>query len=162
MSDLLEQEELLERIADARESKGDDLESKYLTFKLDGQEYCLNLQHIMEIIGVPSITHVPKLPRFIAGILNLRGKVLPVINMRVRFGKEAVPYNDETCILITQYEDTQVGLIVDGVDEVVNIAESDILEPPNINEVNANFVTGVYNDGKRIRLILDCDQVLNS
>lgn len=166
MSDMVEQEsvqeELLERIVSAQENKDDDLESKYLTFELDGQEYCLKLQHIVEIIGVHSITHVPKLPGYIAGIINLRGKVLPVINMRARFGKPVVAFNEKTCILITQYEDTQAGLIVDGVDEVVNITETDILQPPNATDPNANFIVGVSHSAEHIRLILDCDQVLNS
>lgn len=138
---------------------------KYLTFRLGTEEYGLEILKVQEIIGLMPITKVPKLPSFIRGILNLRGKLIPVIEMRSRFGMESVPDHSRTCIVVIQVgtlnSTMTMGIVVDGVNEVVYIAEDQLSSPPILGrEIEMEYVLGLAKLPSRVILLLDIDRIL--
>ncbi|MDR1070893.1 MAG: chemotaxis protein CheW [Gracilibacteraceae bacterium] len=137
------------------------LRGKYLTFLLDEQCFGLDIEYILEIIGVQSMTRVPKIPPYIIGIMNLRGKVIPIIDMRLRFRKALREYDAKTCIVVVEVDEDVVGLVVDSIDEVVDIADDNISAPPGAaNDYSGNFMKGVAQDKGKVRLLLDCRRIL--
>jgi purine-binding chemotaxis protein CheW len=141
----------------------DTQKGKFLTFTLGNEAYGLEIKHVTEIIGIQEITQVPELPNYIRGIINLRGKIIPVMDVRLRFKKPIIDYNDRTCVIVVDIEDISVGLIVDTVSEVINIQEQDIVPPPEINkEFNNNFIKGIGKVGNEVKLLLDCNKILNN
>lgn len=141
----------------------DQTKRKYLTFFLDDQCFGVDIAYVLEIIGIQGITKVPKVPSYISGIINLRGKVEPIIDMRVRFHKEPRPFDKKTCIIVVEVDDITVGLIVDGVDEVEDLPDSAILEPPQAEwDYSSNFLKGVARRNGEFQLILDCEKVLRA
>lgn len=142
-------------------SELDALKEKYLTFYMDSQRYGLEIQYVLEIIGVQSVTKVPKVPSFIVGVTNLRGKVIPIIDLRIRFGKMEKPYDSDTCVIVVEIDEVVMGLIVDGVDEVVEIPESALSEPPRVEwDYSSNFLKGISRMNGQFSLILDCHKIL--
>ncbi|WP_459479489.1 chemotaxis protein CheW [Clostridium saccharoperbutylacetonicum] len=139
----------------------DTQKEKYLIFVLDNESYGISINNIIEIIGIQPITLVPELPDYIKGIINLRGKIIPVMDVRLRFKKEFREYNDRTCIIVIDIEGLGIGLIVDRVSEVLVIQEQDIVPPPNLNKVTNRFIRGIGKTGKEVKLILDCDKLIN-
>ena len=98
---------------------------------------------------------------YIKGVINLRGKVIPVMNIGDRFGKELIPYDERTCIIVIEWEDTSVGLIIDRVCEVVNVSSDEVTPPPNYKSVNANrFIKNIVTQKDQIKLILDCEKLI--
>ena len=141
----------------------DGLKGKYLTFFLDDQCFGVDIQYVIEIIGIQGITKVPKVPSYICGIINLRGKVVPIIDMRLRFHKASREFDKKTCIIVVEVANVTAGLIVDGVDEVEDIGDLNISEPPQMDwDYSSNFLKGVAQRGEEFQLILDCDKVLNA
>lgn len=143
--------------ADAEE---DTQNEKYLTFALDNESYGISINNVVEIIGMQPITLVPELPSYIKGIINLRGKVIPVMDVRLRFRKEFRDYNDRTCIIVVDINGLGIGLIVDSVSEVLVISEQDIVPPPNLNKTN-KYIRGIGKIGSEVKLILDCDKLIS-
>ncbi len=141
--------------ADTDEEYEDFQKDRFLTFKCGGEFYGLSLKHVVEIIGIPHCTEVPDTPDYLIGLINLRGKVLPVIDVRIRFKKDPVPYNDRTCVIVSQIEDTSIGLIVDNIGEVVMIRKEDILEPPQNRGNAGRFIFGIGKFGDDVKLLLD-------
>ena len=140
----------------------DTQKGKYLTFLIGKEEYGIEIKYVTEIIGIQSITEVPELPPYVKGIINLRGKVIPVIDVRIRFKKEPIDYNDRTCIVVIDILDVSVGLIVDHVSEVMNIEDNNIVPPPDIKTGFQNrYVKGIGKSGTAVKLILDCEKILN-
>ncbi|AGF59227.1 MULTISPECIES: chemotaxis protein CheW [Clostridium] len=139
----------------------DTQKEKYLIFVLDNESYGISINNIIEIIGIQPITLVPELPDYIKGIINLRGKIIPVMDVRLRFKKEFREYNDRTCIIVIDIEGLGIGLIVDRVSEVLVIQEQDIVPPPNLNKITNRFIRGIGKTGKEVKLILDCDKLIN-
>ncbi|MBN2124837.1 MAG: purine-binding chemotaxis protein CheW, partial [Deltaproteobacteria bacterium] len=113
----------------------EDREGKYLTFTLDNREYGIGILKIKEIIGMMPITPVPRTPDFVKGVINLRGKVIPVLDLRLRFGMESMEYSDRTCIIVVEIAGkagrVMIGIVVDSVSEVLNIKGEDIEDAPN-------------------------------
>lgn len=139
----------------------DTQKGRYLIFTIDKDCYGIEIRYVTEIIGIQPITAVPELPDYFKGIINLRGKIIPVIDVRLRFRKEAKEYNDRTCIIVVDIKDLSVGLIVDSVSEVAVINEADISEMPHINQENQNrFVKNIGKIGNEVRLLLDCERLL--
>ncbi|MDR1961649.1 MAG: chemotaxis protein CheW [Gracilibacteraceae bacterium] len=137
------------------------LRGKYLTFMLDEQCFGLDIEYILEIIGVQVMTRVPKIPPYIKGIMNLRGKVIPIIDMRLRFNKATREYDAKTCIIVVEVDEDVVGLVVDAIDEVVDIADEYISAPPGVSsDYTGNFMKGVAQEKGRVRLLLDCRRIL--
>lgn len=140
---------------DSEEDYEDFQKDRFLTFKCGGEFYGLSLQYVVEIIGIPHYTEVPDTPDYLIGLINLRGKVLPVIDVRIRFKKDPVPYNDRTCVIVSQIEDTAIGLIVDNIGEVVMIRQEDILDPPRNQGKAGRFIFGIGKFGDDVKLLLD-------
>lgn len=135
---------------------------KYLTFTVGREEYGIEIRYITEIIGIQEITEVPELPIYVKGIINLRGKIIPVIDVRLRFKKEPKDYNDRTCVIVIEIKDVAVGLIVDNVCEVLKISEEDIVPPPDTKTGFHNrYVRGIGKVGDKVKLLLDCDKLLS-
>lgn len=139
----------------------DTQKGKYLTFLVGKETYGLEIKYVTEIIGIQAITEVPELPDYIRGIINLRGKIIPVMDVRLRFRKEFREYNDRTCVIVIDIKDISIGLIVDSVAEVISIAEEEIVPPPDINKMANRFIKGIGKVGNEVKLVLDCDRLLN-
>ncbi|MDD2483744.1 MAG: chemotaxis protein CheW [Eubacteriales bacterium] len=152
---------MAERIDENIERQEDTQYGKYLTFALGEEIYGIEIRHVIEIIGIQAITKVPNVPAYVKGIINLRGKIIPAIDMRLKFNKEPLAYNDRTCIIVIEINQIPVGLIVDFVDEVLNISDEDIAPPPN-TKTNANnkYIQGIGKSGDQVQLLLDCEELL--
>jgi purine-binding chemotaxis protein CheW len=139
-----------------------DLGGKYLTFLLDDEEYGLEILKVREIIGIMDITKVPQTPDFVQGVINLRGKVIPVIDLRTKFGLQRTEYNDQTCIIVVDVG-MLMGIIVDTVQEVHNIPATDIEPPPQLGgSVDTSFILGMGKVKDDVKILLDIDKVLTS
>lgn len=151
--------ELIENLTDMEE---DTQKGKYLTFTLGREIFGIEIRHVTEIIGIQAITEVPELPEYIKGIINLRGKIIPVMDVRLRFRKDPVDYNDRTCIVVIDIQYVTVGLIVDGVAEVVTIPDEDIVPPPEVSKRSTNrYIRGIGKVAGSVMLLLDSDRLLN-
>lgn len=144
------------------ETAEDTQKGKFLTFSVGKESYGIEIKYVTEIIGIQDITNVPELPEYLKGIINLRGKIIPVIDVRLRFRKEAKLYNDRTCIIVIDIKDISVGLIVDNVSEVLNIGDGNIVPPPDVKTgFHSRYVRGIGKVGNEVKLLLDCDKLLN-
>ena len=138
-----------------------DLGGKYLTFKLAGEEYGLEILKVREIVKIMDITTVPKMPGFIKGVVNLRGKVIPVIDLRLRFDLPEAEYNEETCIIVVNVG-TETGVVVDTVQEVLDITDEAIEPPPAFgSQVDTKFILGMGKVGDAVKILLDIDRVMS-
>jgi purine-binding chemotaxis protein CheW len=138
----------------------DTQKGRYLTFALGKETYGIEIMYVTEIIGIQSITELPELPEYIKGIINLRGKIIPVMDVRLRFKKEFRQYNDRTCIVVVDIKDLAIGLIVDSVAEVLTIMDQDIAPPPKIGEQNNKYIKNIGKSGNDVKLLLDCEKLL--
>lgn len=156
MSDLMTDTMLMEQ------EDEDTMRNKFLVFNLDGQEYAIAIEFVVDIINVQPVTRVPNCPDFVCGITNLRGKVIPIIDVRLRFGKPQQEYDDRTCIIVVELGDISVGMIVDSVTEVLTLEDDSISPPPSFTDsAEARFVEGIGKTENGIKLILDCRTVLD-
>ncbi|MBI5756145.1 MAG: purine-binding chemotaxis protein CheW [Nitrospirae bacterium] len=138
------------------------LEGKYLTFVLNNEEYGLEILKVREIIGLMDITPVPQTPSCVKGIINLRGKVIPVIDQRLKFGIPETEYTKETCIIVVNIENRLMGIIVDTVSEVLDIMAKDIEPPPSLGSgVKTDFMLGMGKIKGKVKILLDIDKVLS-
>ncbi|HLJ51565.1 MAG TPA: chemotaxis protein CheW [Bryobacteraceae bacterium] len=139
---------------------------KYLTFKLGEEEFGVRVVKVREIMGIQPVTAVPQTPEYLKGVLNLRGKVIPVIDLRLKFGMPAIEYSQRTCIVVVQVEaDTGsilVGLVVDAVSEVLMLAGSDIEDTPDFGvKVSTPFLLGMAKLKGKVKILLDIDRVVS-
>lgn len=139
----------------------DTQKGKFLTFTLGNEAYGIEIQFVTEIIGIQSITEVPEIPQYIKGIINLRGKIIPVMDVRLRFGKSPKDYNDRTCIIVVDIMEMSIGLIVDSVSEVISIPDTEIVPPPELNKAGSRYIKGIGKVGNEVKLLLDCQKLLN-
>jgi len=153
----------LETVEEINEAGSRTRGGKYLTFFLAGEEYGLEILKVHEIIGMMDITPVPRTPDFIRGVINLRGKIIPIVDLRVKFGMEAADTTDETCIIVVQANGVQMGIVVDRVSEVLDIASDEIEDVPSFgSDVNTDYILGIGKTGGKVKLLLDIDKVLSS
>lgn len=143
------------------EQDEDTLKGKYLIFTLGNELYGIEIRYVTEIIGVQPITVVPEMPEYVKGITNLRGKIIPVMDARLRFKKEVRAYDDRTCIIVIDTNDLSIGLIVDSVSEVIGMDEGDIAPPPDINKGGRKYIKGIGKAGGSVKLLLDCQKLLS-
>lgn len=137
----------------------DDLSGKFLTFYICNTIYGVELWHVIEIIQMVAITHVPYLPYYIKGIINLRGGVVPVIDVRRKLGQDEKDYDEKTCIIIIDIDGMHVGMIVDSVYEVVTLDSNALSVPPKFEAGHRNeYLKSVANVGNKIILNIDCDR----
>jgi purine-binding chemotaxis protein CheW len=142
-------------------------EGKYLTFALANEEYGLEILKVREIIGYMEITAVPQTPAYVKGVINLRGQVIPVVDLRAKFGMETSDITDETCIIVVETSQGDhkfiTGIVVDHVEEVLDIAGEDIEEAPQFgSSVNTDFILGMGKIGDNVKILLDIDEVLSN
>jgi purine-binding chemotaxis protein CheW len=136
-------------------------EGKYLTFALGHEEYGLEILGVREIIGLMEITAVPQVPDYVKGVINLRGKVIPVIDLRLKFGMPKHDYTNETCIIVLNVNNSLMGIAVDRVCEVLDISQDNIEPAPSFgNKVHTDFITGMGKIGDKVKILLDIDKVL--
>lgn len=149
-----ERDKLTEDLLEMQEN-GDSQEGKYLTFALGKEEYGIQIRHVTEIIGIQNVTDLPDMPSFVKGIINLRGKVIPVVDVRLRFGLPEREYDDRTCIVVVNIRNSSVGLIVDSVSEVVDIAAEQIEPPPQVRkDQNSRYIEGLGHVGETVKILL--------
>ncbi len=141
---------------------------KHLTFNLQRESYGIDVLKVREIIRLTSITAVPQMPDYVKGVINLRGKIIPVIDLRLRFGFTGTKDTDLTCIIVVQVKmpdgkNTQMGLVVDGVEEVVNLTASDIEEAPDFGgKISTDYIIGMAKVKGTVKTLLNIDRVLAS
>lgn len=134
---------------------------KYLTFALGNEEYGLDILRVREIIGLMEITNVPKMPECVRGVINLRGKVIPVVDLRAKFGMTRAPDTQETCIIVADLGNALMGIVVDRVREVLDISTEDIEAPPSLGaDIDTHFILGIGKTKDKVVLLLDVEKVL--
>ncbi len=151
-ADLLDEDE---------EENEDTQEDKYLTFVINREDFGIEIRHVTEIIGIQNITEVPDMPGYVKGVINLRGKVIPVMDVRLRFGVSERSYDDRTCIIVINIDEQPVGLIVDRVLEVLDIQKDEIEPPPKIKKGRNNrFIQGMGKVGDQVKILLNANKLL--
>jgi purine-binding chemotaxis protein CheW len=140
-------------------------EGKYLTFTLAGEDYGIGIRKVKEIIGMMAITRIPQVPSCVKGVINLRGKVIPVSDLRLRFGMEEGQHTEKTCIVVVEVARGEskraIGIIVDSVSEVVNIRGGEIEDTPDFDSrLDTRFILGLAKLGSGVKILLDIDRVL--
>jgi purine-binding chemotaxis protein CheW len=134
----------------------DTQEGKYLTFSLGNEEYGIEIRHVTEIIGIQNVTELPDVPHYVKGVINLRGKVIPVVDVRLRFGLPERDYDERTCIVVVNINKMSLGMIVDSVSEVMDIPATDIQPPPRVNQgESSTFLQGLGKVSDEVKILLD-------
>lgn len=133
----------------------DTQKDKYLTFTLGEEVYGIDIKVVIEIIGIQKITAVPEVPEYVKGIINLRGKIIPVVDMRLRFRREFLEYSDRTCVVVIEVNGVLIGLIVDGVSEVLDITEKNVVPPPELKASQNKYIRGIGKTEEGVVLLLD-------
>lgn len=146
--------QVLEKLASENE---DTLASMFLTFRLGNEYYGVEVRYVTEIVGMQRITEVPDMPAFVKGVVNLRGQVIPVLDMRIRFHMESRPYDERTCIVVVNISGMQVGLVVDTISEVRNIEDNQISPAPNSSPT---YIRGMAKVGDLVVILLDGQRIL--
>ena len=151
----------MEAVTENKESSTYD--GQFLTFSLNSEEYGIEILKVREIIGVMDITTVPQTPDFMKGVINLRGKVIPVVDLRLKFSMHEEEYTQETCVIVVEADSSQVGIIVDSVSEVLDINGGEIEETPSLGQgIDTNFIMGLGKVKEKIIILLDIEQILSS
>lgn len=141
-----------------------EMQGKYLTFWTDNQLYGVPICDVLQIVGIQTITEIPEFPSYAKGVIDLRGSIIPLVDVRLRFHKDEIPYDERTCIIVTNIDDLSVGFIVDSVDEVADIDDDNISPPPKLSSdsiTNNAYLTGIGKLGDRVVLLLDTNKILN-
>lgn len=144
-------------------SEFDTQKDKYVTFQSGSEYFGIKIEFVNEIIVFQEITEIPECPEYVKGLINLRGKIIPVVDVRLRFHQEPVSYTDRTCIIVMHYENLLVGLIVEKIAEVVEIPTENILPSPSITKSDSeenDFVSGIGKVGNEVKLLLDPAKLL--
>ncbi|MBN2510395.1 MAG: purine-binding chemotaxis protein CheW [Spirochaetales bacterium] len=153
----MEQDELLE------EEEEQYQENKYLLFRLAGEVYGIMIGYVTDIIELKPVTYIPDMPAYVKGVINLRNKIIPVIDLRIRFGMPEREYDDRTCIIVITMGELSVGFIVDTVTEVKEILDTDISDPPKFNEsgIDASYIAGLGKVHDEVKILIDVEHVLS-
>jgi purine-binding chemotaxis protein CheW len=140
----------------------DTMQNRYLTFELGEEMFGLEIRFVTEIVGIQPVNSIPETPDYIRGVINLRGKIIPVIDMRLKFGKQSIAYTDRTCIIVIETEQFSVGLIVDRVAEVLTLGDDQIVPPPGVwAKLGRSYLSGIGKVEGRVNLLLDCDKLFS-
>jgi len=137
-----------------------EVAGKYLTFALGNEEYGVEILKVREIIGLMPITAVPRVPDYVKGVVNLRGKVIPVIDLRLKFAMDEAQHTEQTCIIVVDVGEVEIGVIVDRVSEVVDIPADDIESGDSFGSLHADFILGLGKTGGTVTILLDITRVL--
>ncbi len=157
MSEAIEQQ-----VNDTMDEDGEDTQrDRYLAFRIAKEDYAIAIAAVVEIVGIQTVTEVPDMPSYVRGVINLRGRVIPAIDVRRRFDMEAREYDARTCIVVVQLAGTTIGLIVDTVSEVLSIPSDAVTPPPAVNRGHqSRFVRGMGRVGDAVKIVLDLDKIL--
>jgi purine-binding chemotaxis protein CheW len=141
-------------------------EGKYLTFTLQDEEYGIGILEVKEIIGMMAVTPIPQTPEFLKGVINLRGKVIPVVDLRLKFGLEEADYDERTCIIVVEVRVdggiTLLGTVVDAVNEVAQLKSEDIEDAPSFGRsAETSYILGMAKSGDKVKTLLDIARVLS-
>jgi purine-binding chemotaxis protein CheW len=148
--------------AAARERRREQRGGKFLTFFLAGEEYGLEILKVQEIIGIMDITPVPRTPDHIRGVINLRGKVIPIVDLRLKFLMETAERTSESCIIVVEANRVQTGIVVDKVSEVLDVLGENIEDAPNFGaDVRTDYILGIGKSEGHVKLLLDIDRVMS-
>ncbi|MDO9107347.1 MAG: chemotaxis protein CheW [Methylovulum sp.] len=140
----------------------DNIEDMYLTFGVAAEEYGIGIGHVTEVVGMQRIMEVPDVPNFIKGVINLRGKVIPVMDVRIRFGMDVKDYTERTVIIVLDIDNVQIGLVVDYVSEVLEIPQSNIDQPTHMgNSDNNSVIRGFGKLGDKVAIMLDIHRMVS-
>ncbi len=151
------------KLMESMEERNVAKEGKYLTFILGDEEYGLEILKVREIISVMEITEVPQVPAFIKGVINLRGRVIPIIDLRLKFSMPEIDYTRETCIIVVNVKELLLGIVVDTVAEVLDIPEKDIDKPPTFGgSIKTDFILGMGKVKNKVKILLNIDKVLST
>lgn len=154
-------EKVNETIESLSTENEDSLKDMYLTFRLGNEDYGIEIRYVLEIVGMQRITEVPDMPGFLKGVVNLRGQVIPVLDMRIRFNMMSRDYDERTCIIVVSIDAVQVGLVVDTINEVCHIAEGQVSPPPNTaGASSAQYIHGMGKVGDNVVILLDGRKIL--
>jgi purine-binding chemotaxis protein CheW len=141
-------------------------DGKYLTFSLGQEEYGVGILRVREIIGLIKVTEIPKMPDYVKGVINLRGKVSPIIDLRLKFSMESAKDTDRTCIILVETDKNNttvlMGMVVDSVSEVMQLGAEEIENPPDVGGVDTDYIMGIAKKEDKVILLLDIDKVMNS
>ena len=161
-NDVIKEAVAKQQSTDRKISTDNSVLGKVMTFHIGDQIYGIEIQYVTEIIEMQHITKVPHVPTYIKGIINVRSKVVPIVDIRRRFGKEEIPYTSRTCIIILSFNELSVGIIVDSVADVEDIHSHDISATPENRSVNTNsFIQYMIRSGDDVKLILDVAKLLD-
>lgn len=140
----------------------DEETQKHLTFTIDDEIFGIQIEYVTQIIGIQHITYIPHQPDYVKGVINLRGQIIPVMEVRVKFHKPVIEYDDRTCIIVVSKDEITVGLIVDRVSEVLNVKEREVSETPTFNnKERVEFVKGIAHVHENIIMLMDMDKMLD-
>ena len=153
--------ELLDDMLDDEEE--DTQANKYMFFRIGTESYGIGIRHVIEIVEVQRISAVPDLPAYVKGVINLRGKVIPVVDLRLRFGMEERPYDDRTCIVVSEIDGVSLGFIVDTVEEVLEIPENQVEPAPRFRTVSGKerYIAGMGKVGEHVKILLDVEKLVS-
>jgi purine-binding chemotaxis protein CheW len=138
----------------------DTQKDKYLTFRIASEDYGIAIANVTEIIGIQSITEIPEMADYIKGVINLRGKVIPVMDVRLRFKLPPREYDERTCIVVVEIDGTSVGLVVDTVNEVADIPEDQVEPAPKSKRKGGSYIQGIGKIGQEVKILLDINRIL--
>jgi purine-binding chemotaxis protein CheW len=144
-------------------NRSTEMDGKYLTFWTDEQLFGIAIENVQQIVGIQKITVVPGFPDYVKGVINLRGSIIPVVDMRLRFNMQKAPYNEQTCIIVTNIQEQLFGFIVDAVDEVTRIDDENISMPLKAStEESHAYLNGIAKLENKVVLLLDTDKILDN
>jgi len=136
--------------------------NKYLFFRIDRESYGIGIKHVIEIIELQTISLVPDMPDYVKGVINLRGKVIPIVDLRLRFGMDEREYDNRTCIIVTEIDSVLVGCLVDTVEEVMEIPEKNVENPPKFRTASGRnrYISGMGKVGDAIKILIDVEEIV--
>ncbi len=150
-----------EEYNDVYDDDEDTQKDMYFSFRIGDEEYAIEIGYVNEVIGMMKITEVPEMPDFVRGVINLRGQVVPVTDVRTRFKMEPREYDDRTCVIVVNVQDTAIGMAVDQVSDVLNIPEKDREPPPKVNRAETSrFIKGMGKVDEEVKILLDVNKLL--
>lgn len=153
--------ELIDEMLDTEDDE-DTQANKYMNFQIGNESYGISIRHVREIIELQKISEVPDMPAYVKGVINLRGKVIPIVDIRLRFGFEARPYDDRTCIIVVEIRNSAIGFIVDTVEDVVEIPEKEVEPAPQFKTASGKdrYISGMGKVGEAVKILLDVEKLI--
>lgn len=142
--------------------QGEAQKDLFLTFHLGKEDYGIEIFHVIEIVGIPNITDVPEMPGYVKGVVNLRGSIIPVMDVRRRFGMPERDYDERTCLIVVKVNETTTGLVVDRVNEVAEIPAEQIAPPPKSGGVSQHYISGMGKVGDSVKILLNLGALIDS